>query len=106
MFAHRGFHTGSRRVPENSLLAFDRAILHRYGIELDIHLTKDKKLIVFHDDTLNRMCERTGQVEKMTYSELHTCALLGSNERIPLLSEGRRASCRPAGAPPKRPESS
>lgn len=87
MFAHRGFHTGSKRVPENSLLAFDRAILHRYGIELDVHLTKDKKLIVFHDDTLNRMCERKGQVEKMTYAELRTCALLGSNERIPLLSE-------------------
>ena len=40
-YAHRGLHDAKNGVPENSLLAFRRAVEHGYGTELDVHLTKD-----------------------------------------------------------------
>ena len=45
-YAHRGFHD-KPQVPENSLAAFRRAIERGFGAELDVHLTKDGKLVVF-----------------------------------------------------------
>ena len=49
-YAHRGFHD-KPHIPENSLAAFSRAIKHGFGAELDIHLTKDGKLVVFHSSS-------------------------------------------------------
>ena len=47
-FAHRGF---SGKYPENTLLAFSKAIEEGVdGIENDVHLTKDGVLVVMHDD--------------------------------------------------------
>ena len=37
--------------------AFQEAVRQHVGIELDVHLTKDEKVVVFHDDTLTRMCQ-------------------------------------------------
>lgn len=87
MFAHRGYHCVERMIPENSMAAFQAAVDHNYGIELDVHLTKDHKLVVFHDHTLNRMCNRSGIIEQMTVDELKQCRLLGTNESIPLLQD-------------------
>ncbi len=87
LFAHRGYHNAQKGIPENSMKAFKAALDHEYGIELDVHLTKDMHLIVFHDDTLDRVCGRPGSIEKMTLSELQTCRLLNTNERIPLLKD-------------------
>ena len=87
MFAHRGYHDIAHRIPENSMTAFHAAIQHGYGIELDLHLTRDGQLIVFHDDTLERLCGRPGRVEDLTYDELKSLCLLGTDERIPLFSE-------------------
>lgn len=50
MFAHRGYHCIEKGIPENSIPSFRAAISHGYGIELDVHLTSDGKLVVFHDD--------------------------------------------------------
>lgn len=87
MFAHRGYHDIYHQIPENSLSAFKAALAHGYGIELDLHLTLDGELIVFHDDTLERLCGRRGTVEEMTYKELKECCLLGTSEKIPLFQE-------------------
>lgn len=54
LFAHRGLHDDTRA--ENSLSAFEAACRAGYGIELDVRYSKDGQLIVFHDDTLERMC--------------------------------------------------
>ena len=54
--AHRGLHTPDQGVPENSLPAFKAAVELGFGVELDVHITKDDKLVVFHDDTLLRAC--------------------------------------------------
>ena len=55
-FAHRGLYTADQTVPENSIPAFDAAARAGYGIELDIQLTADGQIVVFHDDNLKRMC--------------------------------------------------
>ncbi len=86
-FAHRGLHTPDKSIPENSLPAFDRACNHGYGIELDIQLSKDGQIVVFHDDTLDRVCGVEGRVDDYTYDELKQMKLCGTNEYIPLFSE-------------------
>ena len=49
--AHRGLHTKDKTVPENSLPAFRAAAEAGYGVELDIQLSRDGQVVVFHDDT-------------------------------------------------------
>ena len=85
--AHRGLHGLSKDVPENSLRAFQAAVDKGYWIENDIHLTRDGQIVVFHDDTLNRMCGRDGKIEEMTLSELKACRLAGTDQQIPTLQE-------------------
>ena len=47
-FAHRGLHTPNKTVPENSLEAFRLAAENGYGVELDVQLSKDGRVVVFH----------------------------------------------------------
>ena len=84
-FAHRGL--WDAESPENSLAAFSKAVDAGYGIEFDIHKTRDGQVVVFHDDTLTRMCGVDGKVEDMTLAELKQLRLLGTDERIPTLQE-------------------
>ena len=85
MYAHRGLHNDERA--ENSMSAFKSAVDSGYGIELDIRLSKDGKLVVFHDDTLDRVCGREGKVIDFTADELATFKLSGTNDGIPLFSD-------------------
>ena len=87
MFAHRGYHNQEKLIPENSMAAFQAAVAKGYGIELDIHITKDGKLAVFHDDTLERMCQVSGSVESYTLEELRRFHLSDTTEKIPELTE-------------------
>lgn len=87
VFAHRGYHNKEKLIPENSMAAFRAAVAKGYGIELDVHITKDGKLAVFHDDTLERMCQQPGDVEAYTMAELRQFHLLNTTERIPELGE-------------------
>jgi len=84
-YAHRGLHSDT--VPENSMTAFSLAVSRGYGAELDVHLTKDRKLVVFHDETLVRMTGDNRRVEQCTYAELSQLRLKDTDERIPLLQE-------------------
>lgn len=86
-WAHRGLHENQAGIPENSMAAFRQAIRAKMGIELDVHLTRDHKLVVFHDDTLQRMCGVSGSVEEKTWEELKTLHLLDTAESIPLLKD-------------------
>ena len=58
-----------------------------YGIELDLHLTRDGELVVFHDDDLKRVCGRPERPEDLTAAELTKCTLLGTKEHIPLFRD-------------------
>lgn len=86
-YAHRGLHSEDKSIPENSLAAFRLAAENGYGIELDVHLSADGKVFVFHDDTLDRVCGVSGNVEEKTYEELSALRLCGTEEKIPLFSE-------------------
>ena len=86
-FAHRGLHSEDQSVPENSLRAFALAAEAGYGMELDVQLSRDGQVVVFHDDTLNRVCGIDKRVDELDYDELKTLPLYGTEERIPLFSE-------------------
>ncbi len=86
-FAHRGLHSADKSIPENSLPAFEEAAKYGYGVELDVHITKDGRIVVFHDDTLSRICGVEGRVEDMTWDELCKLRLLDTEYGIPLFSE-------------------
>ena len=86
IIAHRGIHN-NKDIPENSLLAFKKALKLNYPIELDINITKDNILIVFHDDNLLRMTGLNKKVTDMTYNEIKSLYLLNTKEKIPTLEE-------------------
>ena len=84
--AHRGLHK-NKMIPENSMLAFKAAIEKNYAIEFDINITKDNQIVVFHDDDLNRLCNKKENIEDESYDFLKDLNLYESNEKIPLLKE-------------------
>lgn len=86
-YAHRGLWDTAADIPENSLAAFAAAADAGYAIELDIHLTKDGQIIVFHDDTTDRMCGAHFIIEQTGWETLSELQLDGTAEHIPLLSE-------------------
>lgn len=53
-----------------------------YAIELDIQITKDGRIVVFHDDTMKRMCGNEGKISDYTYEELQQFHLGDSTERF------------------------
>lgn len=86
-FAHRGLHTRDKLVPENSLTAFQAAAAEGYGIELDVQLSRDGQVVVFHDATLDRVCGVHARVDEKTYDQLHVTSLCGTNDTVPLFSD-------------------
>ena len=86
-FAHRGLHSKDKLVPENSLAAFRLAAEAGYGMELDVQLSKDGQVVVFHDDTLDRVCGVHARVDEKTYNDLRQYRLCGSDEHIPLFTD-------------------
>ncbi len=86
-YAHRGLHNLRQGIPENSMAAFARAVIHGYGIELDVQLSKDGQAVVFHDATLNRMCGVDKRVDALTLAELKELSLAGTREKIPAFQE-------------------
>lgn len=86
-YAHRGLFSVTGKIPENSLPAFERAIRHGVAIELDVHLTKDKEAVVFHDNSLKRMCGTDAKIWDKTLAELKQLTLQETNEQIPLFKE-------------------
>lgn len=89
IWAHRGC---SQRYPENTLLAFEKAISLREltGIELDIQLTKDGQLVVIHDERVDRTTESIGFVRDYTLAQLkklHIYAGENPVQQIPTMEE-------------------
>ena len=86
-YAHRGLHDRTNGVPENSLAAFRRAAEHGFGAELDVHLTRDGRLAVIHDDSLLRTAGVDVKASELTAEELAQYRLEGTDEKIPFLEE-------------------
>ncbi len=86
-FAHRGYFCKEEGIPENSMPAFRAAIDRDYGIELDIQLTKDGQIVVFHDYNLKRLFGVSRPVKNCTMKQLRSLRFPGTRERIPRLKE-------------------
>ena len=82
IIAHRGIHD-NKNIYENTLESFKLAIKKGYIIELDIRITKDKQIVVFHDNNTKRITKQEKIVEESTYKELNNQNII----HIPLLSE-------------------
>lgn len=82
--AHRGY---SGKYPELSPLAFEKALeLPIHGIECDIRLSSDGKVVVHHDPTLDRTTNGSGRVSRMPWEELRRLKI-GGGQRMLLLDE-------------------
>lgn len=85
--AHRGLHSGDFLLPENSLPAFEAAVLKNIPIELDVHVLKDNNLVVFHDNNLYRMTGVNKNIDRCTIEDISDLRLLNSEYKIPTLKE-------------------
>lgn len=86
-YAHRGLFDNNSEAPENSLPAIRKAVESGYGIEFDVQLSKDGIPVVFHDETLKRMCGVEGKVWEYTLDELRQFKLAKSDATIPTFEE-------------------
>lgn len=84
-YAHRGLHGDG--VPENSLQAFHLAVQNGYGAELDVHLSRDGRLVVMHDESLKRTAGVGRNIADCTAAELEQMRLEGTAQKIPYLEE-------------------
>lgn len=91
VIAHRG---ASKEAPENTLAAFMLGVMQGCNmIELDVHLTKDKRVVVIHDHTLERTTNGVGEIANLNYEDIksHNCGGWFSKqydgEYVPLLEE-------------------
>lgn len=84
--AHRGLFKNPA-IPENSLKAFSEAVKKGYGIELDVQLTRDDRLVVFHDNRLERICGDRRNLRDFSLKELRRFTLCGTDEKIPLFTQ-------------------
>nr|7E0V_A Chain A, Glycerophosphodiester phosphodiesterase [Pyrococcus furiosus DSM 3638]7E0V_C Chain C, Glycerophosphodiester phosphodiesterase [Pyrococcus furiosus DSM 3638] len=84
VLGHRGY---MAKYPENSLLSIRKAIeAGADGVEIDVWLSKDNKVILMHDETIDRTSNLKGRQKEMTLEELKK-ANIGMGERIPTLEE-------------------
>lgn len=84
-YAHRGLH--GNNIPENSVLAFKKACENNIGIELDVQLSSDGTVMVFHDYSLKRMTGLDKKLCELSSKELKTLSLAQTEQKIPTLRE-------------------
>ena len=80
---HRGIVNKSYK--ENCLKSFRASFKKRFGIETDIHSTKDKKFVCFHDFTLKRIFKINKSIKSINYEDLKE--IKNKNFQIPQLKE-------------------
>ena len=85
--AHRGLHDDGKGIIENTISAFAAAIAGRYGIECDLQISGDGEAMVYHDDALGRLTERSGSLDAMTAAELKRVEFKGTADRMITLGE-------------------
>ncbi len=84
LLIHRGI--VSKQYKENLLKSFKQSFKKGYGIETDIHATKDHEFVCFHDFTLNRIFKKKISVKNMEYSQIKKISTQ-NKKPIPLLKD-------------------
>ena len=87
LIAHRGYHDRNKKIIENSIESFKKAIEYNYIIELDIHMLKDGNIVVFHDNNLKRVCGINKMISDLSYDEIKKYNLFNTESKIPLLKD-------------------
>lgn len=96
IIAHRGGFFDNKEIYENTKEAFAIAIEKGYAIELDVHVTKDNQVVVYHDDNLNRLMKVDAMIEDLCLTDLPKVpfsiprfqdVLKQVNGKVPLLIE-------------------
>ncbi len=89
--AHRGL---SSIYPENTLIAFSKALeIGADFIEIDVRLSRDKEIVVIHDETLERTTDGKGSVDQLTFNQIRKCSAGNwfsesfAKEKVPSLKE-------------------
>jgi hypothetical protein len=83
-FAHRGLHFC---YPENTLKAIELAVNNNMAVEFDLRLTKDGKIVLFHDRYTKRLLGIPGKLSKMNLNKIKKYYVLKSDEKVPTLKE-------------------
>lgn len=83
--AHRGLHGNG--IIENSLSAARAAVAANYAIEVDLQLSKDGEVFVFHDSAMDRLTAEEGKLKERSAAELKSIKLKGSDDTIPTLAD-------------------
>lgn len=84
LIAHRGC---AAEYPENTVRAVERAVRRLPAVEIDVRRCRTGELVVFHDETVERVTDGTGSVADTDWSALRELEVFDSGERIPRLSE-------------------
>lgn len=85
--AHRALHNKKEQLIENSLSAVKAAIKAGYPIEVDLQFSRDKVAMVFHDPSLERLTNETGDTRNWPSQKLNQITLSGSDDTIPTLGD-------------------
>jgi len=85
--AHRGLHNRAKGIVESTPAAFAAAIAGGFSIETDLQLSSDGEAMVFHDDTLARLTERSDDIRTLSAAELKTVRFKDTADRMITLSE-------------------
>ncbi len=88
-YIHRGLI--NKNFQENTIKAFKHSFRRKYGIETDIHATKDHEFICFHDFTLSRIFKKKESVKNMEYSQIKKISTQ-NKKPIPLLKDVLKTS--------------
>ena len=89
LIVHRGI--VKKHYKENLLKSFQQSFKKGYGIETDIHATKDHEFICFHDFTFNRIFKKKESVKNMEYSKIKKISAR-NRKPVPLLKDLLKAS--------------
>jgi glycerophosphoryl diester phosphodiesterase len=84
--AHRGLHDRVHLI-ENTESAAEAAIARGFSIECDLQITADDNAVVFHDETLDRLTDATGRLDRKSLGEIRAARIRGTSDRIPTLEE-------------------
>ena len=85
--AHRGLHAAGTAAEENTIAAVEAAVRKGYAVEVDVRCTAEDIVVVFHDDTLDRLTEAQGPVKLWGFQQLRKYNVGNSGQPIPSLPD-------------------